>query len=253
MRLDDRIAVVTGAASGIGRASALLFAREGAFVALVDRDEAGMNETLQAIHALKGQGSVHQGDVGDGEFAKAMVEEIISKHNQLDVLMTAAGWSCGGTVVTTDPSDWDAVFRTHVGGTWLWARAAIPQMQRQGKGAIVTIASQLAIAGGRGTSAYIAAKGAIISLTRTMAVDFASDGIRVNAIAPGAIETPMLKRSFARHENSEAVRETSRNRHAMKRFGQAEEVAEAALYLASDASSFTTGTVLAVDGGWLAA
>jgi len=169
------------------------------------------------------------------------------------VLMTAAGWSCGGTVVTTDPADWDAVFRTHVGGTWLWARAAVPQMQRQGKGSIVTLASQLAIAGGKANSAYIAAKGAIISLTRTMAVDFATDGIRVNAIAPGAIETPMLRRSFARHANSETVREASRSRHAMKRFGKAEEVAQAALYLASDASSFTTGTVMAVDGGWLAA
>jgi NAD(P)-dependent dehydrogenase (short-subunit alcohol dehydrogenase family) len=253
MRLKDRIAVITGAGSGIGRASALLFASEGAFVALVDRDEAGMNETLQAIRGVNGDGSTHQGDVGDGEFARATVEEVVSRHRRLDVLMTAAGWSCGGTVVTTDPSDWDAVFRTHVGGTWLWARAAIPQMQRQGKGSIVTIASQLAIAGGRGNSAYIAAKGAIISLTKTMAVDFATDGIRVNAIAPGAIETPMLKRSFARHADSEKVRETSRNRHAMKRFGRAEEVAEAALYLASDASSFTTGTVMAVDGGWLAA
>jgi NAD(P)-dependent dehydrogenase (short-subunit alcohol dehydrogenase family) len=253
MRLKDRIAVVTGAGSGIGRASALLFAREGAFVALVDRDQAGMQETLEAIRSINGQGSVHRGDVGDGDFAKATVEEVISRHGRLDVLMTAAGWSCGGTVVTTDPSDWDAVFRTHVGGTWLWARAAIPQMQRQGKGSIVTIASQLAIAGGKGNSAYIAAKGAVISLTKTMAVDFATDGIRVNAIAPGAIDTPMLKRSFARHADSEAVRETSRNRHAMKRFGQAEEVAEAALYLASDASSFTTGTVMAVDGGWLAA
>jgi len=253
MRLKDRIAVVTGAASGIGRASALLFAREGAFVALVDRDEAGMNETLQAVRSANGEGSMHRGDVGDGDFAKAAVEQVVSMHGRLDVLMTAAGWSCGGTVVTTDPSDWDAVFRTHVGGTWLWARAAVPQMQRQGKGAIVTITSQLAIAGGKGNSAYIAAKGAIISLTKTMAVDFATDGIRVNAIAPGAIDTPMLKRSFARHTDSEAVRETSRHRHAMKRFGQAEEVAEAALYLASDASSFTTGTVLAVDGGWLAA
>ncbi len=253
MRLKDRIAVITGAGSGIGRASALLFAREGAFVALVDRDEAGMNETLHAVRASKAQGSAHRGDVGDADFAAAAVEEIMSRNGRLDVLMTAAGWSCGGTVVTTNPSDWDAVFRTHVGGTWLWARAAIPQMQRQGKGAIVTIASQLAIAGGRGNSAYIAAKGAIISLTRTMAVDFATDGIRVNAIAPGAIETPMLKRSFARHADTDAVRETSRNRHAMKRFGRAEEVAEAALYLASDASSFTTGTVMAVDGGWLAA
>jgi 2-keto-3-deoxy-L-fuconate dehydrogenase len=253
MRLKDRIAVVTGSGSGIGRASALLFAREGAFVALVDRDQAGTQETLEAIRSINGQGSVHRGDVGDGDFAKATVEEIVSQHGRLDVLMTAAGWSCGGTVVTTDPSDWDAVFRTHVGGTWLWARAAIPQMQRQGKGSIVTIASQLAIAGGKGNSAYIAAKGAVISLTKTMAVDFATDGIRVNAIAPGAIDTPMLKRSFARHADSEAVRETSRNRHAMKRFGKPEEVAEAALYLASDASSFTTGTVMAVDGGWLAA
>src|SRR6201986_13557 len=167
--------------------------------------------------------------------------------------MTAAGWSCGGTVITTDPSDWDAVFRTHVGGTWLWSRAAVPEMQRQGKGSIVTVASQLAIAGGRGNSAYIATKGAIISLTKTMAVDFATDGIRVNAIAPGAIETPMLKRSFARHADPEPVREASRNRHAMKRFGEANEVAQTALHLASDASSFTTGTVLAVDVGWLAA
>jgi len=253
MRLKDRIAIITGAGSGIGRASAVLFAAEGAFVALVDRDCAGLQDTMQAIRDAKGDGSEHLGDVGDVAFAKSTVEAIGSRHGHLDVLMTAAGWSCGGTVVTTDPADWDAVFRTHVGGTWLWARAAVPQMQRQGKGSIVTLASQLAIAGGKGNSAYIAAKGAIISLTKTMAVDFAIDGIRVNAIAPGAIDTPMLRRSFARHADSDAVRETSRNRHAMKRFGKAEEVAEAALYLASDASSFTTGTVMAVDGGWLAA
>jgi 2-keto-3-deoxy-L-fuconate dehydrogenase len=253
MRLKDRIAIITGAGSGIGRASAVLFAAEGAFVALVDRDRTGLQDTMQAIRDAKGDGSEHLGDVGDVAFAKSTVEAIGSRHGHLDVLMTAAGWSCGGTVVTTDPADWDAVFRTHVGGTWLWARAAVPQMQRQGKGSIVTLASQLAIAGGKGNSAYIAAKGAIISLTKTMAVDFAIDGIRVNAIAPGAIDTPMLRRSFARHADSDAVRETSRNRHAMKRFGKAEEVAEAALYLASDASSFTTGTVMAVDGGWLAA
>jgi NAD(P)-dependent dehydrogenase (short-subunit alcohol dehydrogenase family) len=156
-------------------------------------------------------------------------------------------------VLTTDPADWDAVFRTNVGGTWLWSRAAVPEMQRQGSGSVITLASQLAIAGGKSNSAYIAAKGAIISLTRTMALDFATDGIRVNAIAPGAIDTPMLRRSFSRHADPEPVREASRNRHAMKRFGKAEEVAEAALHLASDASSFTTGTVMVVDGGWLVA
>ncbi|MEH2493130.1 SDR family oxidoreductase [Bradyrhizobium sp. AZCC 2230] len=249
MRLQGRTAIVTGAASGIGRASAKLFAEEGARLALVDRDAVGLQETL----SLVGEATTHVGDVGNADFAETVVGDVIARHGRLDILMTAAGVSCGGTVLTTNPDDWDTVFRANVGGTWLWARAAIPHMQRQSRGSIITLASQLAIAGGKGNSAYIAAKGAIVSLTRTMAVDFATDGIRVNAIAPGAIDTPMLRRSFARHANSDAVRETSRNRHAMKRFGQAEEIAQTALHLASDASLFTTGTVMVVDGGWLAA
>jgi NAD(P)-dependent dehydrogenase (short-subunit alcohol dehydrogenase family) len=253
MRLAGRTAIITGAASGIGRASAVLFASEGACVELVDRDSAGLQETLEAIEGTNGKISAHVGDVGESDFAHTVVDDVIARRGRLDVLMTAAGFSCGGTVLTTDPADWDAVFRTNVGGTWLWSRAAVPAMQRQGNGSIITLASQLAIAGGRNNSAYIAAKGAIISLTRTMALDFATDGIRVNAIAPGAIDTPMLRRSFARHADPEPVREASRNRHPMRRFGKAEEVAEAALHLASDASSFTTGTVMAVDGGWLAA
>jgi 2-keto-3-deoxy-L-fuconate dehydrogenase len=253
MRLMGRTAIVTGAASGIGRASALLFAQEGAFVALVDRDAAGLQQTLAAIEGANREASVHVGDVSAVDFAPIAIGDIMARRGRLDVLMTAAGFSCGGTVLTTDPADWDAVFRTNVGGTWLWSRAAVPEMQRQGSGSIITLASQLAIAGGRNNSAYIAAKGAIISLTKTMALDFAMDGIRVNAIAPGAIDTPMLRRSFARYADPEPVREASRNRHAMRRFGKANEVAEAALHLASDASSFTTGTVMVVDGGWLAA
>ena len=253
MKLAGHVAIITGAGSGIGRASAELFAREGAYVAIVDRDAAGAEETLATLQAAGGDGKVYVGDVGDPDFATGTVDAVVASHKRIDTLMTAAGFSCGGTVVTTSPADWDAVFRANVGGTWLWARAAVPVMQRQGKGAIITLASQLAVAGGRGNTAYIAAKGAIVSLTRTMAVDFAPDGIRVNAIAPGAIDTPMLRRSFARHADPEPVREASRLRHAMKRFGQAEEVAEAALYLAGAGSSFVTGVVLPVDGGWLAA
>ena len=249
MRLQGRTAIITGAGSGIGRASAKLFAEEGARLTLVDRDAAGLEETLRLV----GEGTTHIGDVGDAAFAETVVGDVVSRLGRLDILMTAAGFSVGGTVLTTSVDDWDAVFRTNVGGTWLWARAALPQMQQQKRGSIITLASQLAIAGGKGNSAYIAAKGAIVSLTRTMAVDFATDGIRVNAIAPGAIDTPMLRRSFARHKNSDEVREASRNRHAMKRFGVADEIAQTALHLASDASSFTTGTVMVVDGGWLAA
>lgn len=249
MRLQGRTAIITGAGSGIGRASAKLFSEEGARLALVDRDAAGLAET----QGLIGEATTHVGDVGDAAFAETIVGDVVTRLGRLDILMTAAGFSCGGTVLTTSPDDWDAVFRANVGGTWLWARAAVPQMQRQNSGSIITLASQLAMAGGKGNSAYIAAKGAIVSLTRTMAVDFATDGIRVNAIAPGAIDTPMLRRSFARHAHPDEVREASRNRHAMKRFGQAEEIAQTALHLASDASSFTTGTVMVVDGGWLAA
>ena len=117
----------------------------------------------------------------------------------------------------------------------------------------MTFGSQLALAGGRESSAYIAAKGAVLALTRTMALDFAVDGIRVNAVAPGAIDTPLLRRGFARRPDPEAAEAASRERHAMRRFGRPAEVAEAALYLASDASSFTTGTTLVVDGGWIAA
>ncbi len=251
MRLQGKTAIITGAGSGIGQASALLFAKNGAFVVLVDRDEAGMLETLAAMPAESG--SHHVGDVSDGAFAQRVVDERVAQRGRVDVLMTSAGFACRGTVVTVDPAEWDAVFKTNVGGTWLWARAVVPVMQRQGGGSIITVASQLAIAGARNNSAYVASKGAIVSLTRTMAVDFATDGIRVNAIAPGATDTPMLRRNFSRHPDSDAVRNASRERHAMKRFGKPEEVAETALHLASDASSFTTGTVMPVDGGWLAA
>jgi 2-keto-3-deoxy-L-fuconate dehydrogenase len=253
MKLAGKTALVTGAGSGIGQAIALLFAAEGAQLTLVDRDETGLAETLAKITASGGAAIIQCGDVGAPGFGEAAVAACAARFGGPDVLVTAAGFSCGGTVTTTAPEDWDAVFRANVGGTFLFARAAIPLMQARGGGAIVTFASQLALAGGRGNSAYIAAKGAILSLTRTMALDYAADGIRVNAIAPGAIDTPMLRRSFARHADPEPVREASRSRHALKRFGRAEEVAQAALYLASDASSFSTGTTMVVDGGWLAA
>jgi NAD(P)-dependent dehydrogenase (short-subunit alcohol dehydrogenase family) len=252
MRLAGKVAVVTGGGSGIGQASAVLFAREGARVAVVDRDAAGVDATLSMIHDAGGEAIGCIGDVGLPGTADAEAARVLDLWDRIDILMTAAGISSGGTVLTTDPQAWDDVFRVNVGGTWLWARAVLPGMRQRGSGSIVTVASQLAMAGGRGNSAYIASKGAVVSLTRTMALDFAEDGIRVNAILPGATDTPMLRRSFGRREDPAAASEASRARHPMGRFGRVEEMAEAALYLASDAAGFTTGVCLPVDGGWIA-
>ena len=192
MRLAGKVAIVTGGGSGIGRATAILFAHEGARVCVVDRDADGGAEV--ARHT----GGLHRiSDVGEPGTADADAAAVLDAWGRIDVLVTAAGFSCGGTVTTTDPADWEAVFRANVGGTWRWARAVVPAMQRQGGGAIVTLASQLALAGGRGNSAYIAAKGAIVSLTRTMALDYAGDGIRVNAFAARrhrhAVAAPQLR------------------------------------------------------------
>jgi 2-keto-3-deoxy-L-fuconate dehydrogenase len=249
MRLAGKVAIITGAGSGIGRASALLFAREGAQLCLVDRDgpavEVVANET-------GGSALVCTGDVAEDGRAETDAAQALARFGRIDILLTAAGFSRGGTALTTTMEDWDAVMRVHVWGTWLWARAVLPTMRATGRGSIVTVSSQLARAGGRNNTAYIAAKGAILSLTKTMALDYAPDGVRVNAILPGAIDTPMLNRSFARSVTPEATREASRQRHPLARFGRPEEIAEAALYLASDASGFTTGSEIVVDGGWLA-
>ena len=240
-RLAGKVAVVTGGGSGIGLAAARLFLAEGARVCVVDRTPAELPGAM-----------VRTGDVAAPGQAEADAAAVLAEWGRIDVLVTAAGFSSGGTALSIRPEDFEAVMRVHVWGTWLWARAVLPAMQAQGGGSIVTVSSQLARAGGRNNVAYIAAKGAILSLTKTMALDHAPDRIRVNAILPGAIDTPMLRRSFGRATDPAVPEAASLARHPLGRFGRAEEVAEAALYLASDASAFTTGTELVVDGGWLA-
>lgn len=239
-RLAGHVAVVTGGASGIGLAAARLFLREGARVAVVDRDASALDGALGLA-----------ADVGDEDAVAAAHAAVRHAFGPVSILLTAAGISLGAPLQDTALADWNEVFRVNVTGTFLWMRAVLPNMPRGG--AVVTVASQLAIAGGRGNAAYVASKGAIISLTRTTAVDVAPRGIRVNALAPGAIETPLLDRAFARSADPHTARVASVARHAMKRLGRAEEVAEAALYLASGAAGFTTGVVLPVDGGWTAA
>ena len=252
-RLDGKVALITGGGSGIGQMTAQFFAGHGAVgVIAVDRDEQGLDVTGNLVTEAGAEAMSVVGDVTDAELPTATVDDVIERFGRLDVLVTAAGVSVGQTVVKTTPDDWDRVFAVNVKGTYLWMRAGLRPMLEQKAGSIITVASQLAVSGGRGNAAYISSKGAIIALTRTTANDYADKGVRVNSLLPGATETPLLRRSFGRLADPEAARERSLARHPMGRFGRPEEVANAAVYLASDESSFTTGTEIRVDGGWIA-
>lgn len=248
--LTGRVAVITGSASGIGLATARLFAAHGARLALVDRDAAALETAAQALPGALALA----GDVGCEATITAHARTVFEALGSVDVLVTAAGWSNGRAVPDCDLADWRAVLSTNLDGTFLWAREVVRQMLAADRGgSIVFLGSQLAQAGGRSNAAYLASKGAVASLARSMALDHAAAGIRVNTVLPGAIDTPLLARAFARAIDPDAARAASAARHAMGRLGQPEEVAQAILWLASDASSFTTGACLPVEGGWLVA
>jgi NAD(P)-dependent dehydrogenase (short-subunit alcohol dehydrogenase family) len=250
MRLAGQSAILTGAASGIGAATASLFAREGARVALVDVDQAGLDQVASAIRAEGGEALTFTRDVSQADAANDTVEAVLRTWGRIDVLLPSAGISVGGTVATIDEALWDRAFAVNVKGPYLWAHAALPHMIERRAGSIVLVGSQLVVSSGGNNAAYIASKGAVVALARTMAVDHARQGIRVNVLMPGVIDTAMPARSLTRYADPETMRERWANRHAMGRFGTAEEVARAALFLASDESSFTTGSSLFVDGGW---
>jgi 2-keto-3-deoxy-L-fuconate dehydrogenase len=245
MRLKDRTAIITGAASGIGAATARLFAAEGAHVTLVDRDAAGVT-TLAA--ELKEHARPFVADVTDENHARTCVEQC----GAVDILVTAAGISLGKPALDTSVTDWNTVQAVNVTGTFIWIRECLRPMTAAGRGSIVTIASQLARAGGRGNAAYVTSKGAVVALTKSVALDYVDKGIRCNAILPGATDTPLLRRSLGRAPDPDAARARSLARHPMGRFGDVRDIAHAALYLASDESAFVTGIELPVDGGWLA-
>ena len=248
MRFESKTAIVTGGASGIGAATTRLLLDEGANVVVVDRSFPGSDRSAATDRYRE-----EQCDVSDAAACEEIVARTIERLGGIDVLVTSAGISRGQPLVETEEAMWDEVFAVNVKGTFLWMRSVLPHMVSARAGAIVTIASQLAFAGGRNNAAYIASKGAIVSLTKTASLEHACDGVRINAVAPGATETPMLLRSFARHADAAAARQRASDRHAMKRLGKPEEIAEAIAYLACDQASFITGTVLPVDGGWLAA
>jgi NAD(P)-dependent dehydrogenase (short-subunit alcohol dehydrogenase family) len=243
--LDRKIAVVTGAASGIGRATAVLFAAEGARVMLVDI--ADCTATAEQIRGGGGDAWQSATDVTSATAVRDCIAKTVAVGGRLDVLVTAAGVG-GGSGATAEYADDDfqRVLAVNLTGVFYAMKYALQAMRRQRSGAIVTVGSVLSLVGLPHTPAYAAAKGGVLQLTRVAALEHARDDIRINCVCPGMIDTPMARRAPA------AAQDAFIARQPLGRLGTADEVARAIMYLASDASSFTTGTTLAVDGGFLA-
>ncbi|MFP6814522.1 MAG: SDR family oxidoreductase [Pseudomonadales bacterium] len=243
--LQDKVAVVTGAGSGIGAASAARFAREGARVLVADIRGRKAHETVELITNAGGVATSIEVDVSQPDSVRAMIERCIEHFGQIDVLFNNAGTLRPGTAVELDVSDWDLVMAVNVRSVFLGAKYAVPHMQAQGAGSIINTASISGLHGDGGAVVYAASKAAVINLTRALSTDHAADGVRVNAICPGTIKTPPVKRMM---EDPKFL-ETNITAHAMRRLGDPEEIANAAVWLASDQASFVTGEALVVDGG----
>jgi NAD(P)-dependent dehydrogenase (short-subunit alcohol dehydrogenase family) len=245
------VAVVTGAGSGIGRSVCRLFTEQGAKIVAIDCDQNALLSLSSEIENASQNYHHFVCDVGDPNPASEIVAKIEKIWGRVDILITSAVHSVGKTVLETEISEWREVFRVNVEGTFIWTQAVLPLMIRRKAGVFVLIASQLAIRGGRANAAYVASKGAVISLTRSLALDYAPDGIRANVLIPGAIQTPRLKRAFDRHPDPSIAELRSLERHPLGRFGDPQDVARTALFLASKEAAFITGAEIPVDGGYL--
>lgn len=247
-RLKDKVALISGAASGIGNSTALRFAEEGATVIGFDLNEAG--ENWQAISTCAADSDFMTGDVTREADVRSAVERVSAKFGRIDILVNAAGVSSYGATQDVEEDEWDRVMNINVKGCFLFAKHAARVMQEQQSGAIVHIASIEGMVGINGQLSYGTSKGAVIQMTRNMAADFATSGIRVNCVCPGAIETPLT--AALKDESMKAIKQQMEAEHLMGRFGEAVEIANAILFLASDEASFVTGHPLVVDGGWTA-
>lgn len=246
-RLQDRAAIITGAAAGIGRATADRFAEEGARVLIADIDGVGAETAAGEIEAAGGTAAWIQTDVTDEAQIQAMVSHCIDRFQRVDILVNNAGVAVPGSVTSMSTDAWSRVMDISLRSMYLAMRYAIPHMTHGS--AIVNMSSGQALLGFPGWAGYAAAKGAAIALTQQTAVEYARQGIRVNAVAPGTIMTPMNQKIFDEAKDAEALAKSWGDQHALGRFGRSEEVASVIAFLASDDSSFVTGVCIPVDGG----
>jgi len=252
MRLEGKVVVITGGSKGLGRETALLFAREGADVVITGRGRPALDAVV-ADAAAEGLGiDAIQADVSSEEDCRRTVEQVLAVHGRIDVLFNNAGVLFAGTTWETTPEVWDTTMATNVRGTWLMSRATIPHMLERGRGAIVNNCSVLGLKACPGAAAYNTSKGAIAQMTRSMALELAGTGVRVNAICPGTIVTPMVAEVFAGAPDPAAAESFFLSQHPIGRFGTEAEIAKACLVLAEDDMDFMTGSMLSIDGGWVA-
>jgi NAD(P)-dependent dehydrogenase (short-subunit alcohol dehydrogenase family) len=249
MRLADKVTIITGAGGGMGRVAAQMFAKEGARVVVAEYGEAAGQETVDLIRADGGEATFVKVDVSNERDARAMVDHAVSTYGRLDCLYNNAGVmpEADHSVTDTDVETWDAVMAVNVRGVFLGCKYAVPAMIAGGGGSIINIASFVAILGcSVPQDAYTASKGAVLSLTRSLAVQFGPNGIRTNAICPGPVETPLLMDWLVKDEAAKQLRLA---RNPTGRFGKPEEIVHLAVYLASDESRWTNGAAMVVDGG----
>lgn len=245
--LKGKVALITGGGSGIGRATALAFAREGAIVAISDVAVENGEETARMVRDAGGEASFIPCNVAKGTEVKAMVDKTVGKYGQLDCAFNNAGIESSMVPIVDYPEEeWDKVISINLTGVWLCMKYEIPQMLKQGRGAIVNTASVAGLIGTPGISPYTASKHGVVGITKTAALEYATAGIRINAVCPGAIRTPMVNRVIA---SKPEIENFFLQCHPVGRLGTPEEIAAAVVWLCSDAASFVTGHAMVVDGG----